>query len=94
MHNSWVFHYFFQKSLFAENNFRIAAINLTTRGQLYTCLVIFATLFLLHLKKSFAPLKLSYIRVSSKFAYNILFHSYSWTNSILSLYVMFIVLKQ
>ena len=33
------FYYFFQKSLFAENYFLIAAINLTTRGPLYTCLV-------------------------------------------------------
>ena len=34
-----VFYYFFQKSLFTENYFLIAAINLATRGPLYTCLV-------------------------------------------------------
>ena len=39
MHDLWAFYYFFQKSLFAENYFLIAAINLTTRGPLYTCLV-------------------------------------------------------
>ena len=39
MHNLWVFYYFFQKSLFTENYFLIAAINLTTRVPLYTCLV-------------------------------------------------------
>ena len=33
------FYYFFQKSLFAENYFAIAVINLTTPGPLYTCLV-------------------------------------------------------
>ena len=33
------FYYFFQKSLFTENYFLIAAINLATRGPLYTCLV-------------------------------------------------------
>ena len=46
MHNLWVFYYFFQKSLFAENNFLIAAINLTTWGPLYTCLVFLS--FLCH----------------------------------------------
>ena len=30
---------FFSKSLFAENDFLIAAMNLTTLGRLYTCLV-------------------------------------------------------
>ena len=40
MHNLWVFCYYFQKSLFAENYFLIAAMNLTTRGPLYTCLVL------------------------------------------------------
>ena len=32
--------YFFQKSLFTENYFLITAINLATRGPLYTCLVL------------------------------------------------------
>ena len=32
IHNLWVFHNFFQKSLFAENYFLIAVMNLTTRG--------------------------------------------------------------
>ena len=41
MHNSWVFYYFFQKSIFTENYFLIAVINLATRGPLYTCLVPF-----------------------------------------------------
>ena len=36
MHNLW----FFQKSLFPENYILIAAINLTTWGPLYTCLVV------------------------------------------------------
>ena len=35
-----VFYYFFPKSLFTENYFPIAAINLATRGPLYTCLVL------------------------------------------------------
>ena len=35
----YVFYFFFQKSL-TENYFMIAAINLATRGPLYTCLVI------------------------------------------------------
>ena len=39
MHNLWVFYQFFQKSRFAENYFLIAAMNLTTRGPQYTCLV-------------------------------------------------------
>ena len=34
-----VFYYFFQKSLFTENYFLFAAINLTSRGPLYTFLV-------------------------------------------------------
>ena len=37
-----VFYYSFQKSLFTENNFLIAAINVATRGPLYTCLVNYA----------------------------------------------------
>ena len=36
----YVFYYFFQKSLFTENYFLIAAINFATRGPLYTCLVL------------------------------------------------------
>ena len=36
----YVFLLFFQKSLFTENYFLIAAINLATRGPLYTCLVL------------------------------------------------------
>ena len=40
MHNLCVFYYFFQKSIFTENYFLIAAaINLATRGPLYTFLV-------------------------------------------------------
>ena len=39
MHSLCVFWLFFQKSLFTENYFLIAAINLATRGPLYTCLV-------------------------------------------------------
>ena len=35
----YVFYYFFQKSLFTENYFLIAGIDLATRGPLYTCLV-------------------------------------------------------
>ena len=38
------FYYFFQKSLFTENYFLIAAINLATRGPCYTCLVYFGLL--------------------------------------------------
>ena len=40
MHNLWVFMLFFQKSLFTETYFLIAAINLATRGPLYTCLIL------------------------------------------------------
>ena len=40
MHNLWFFCYFFQKLLFTENYFLIAAIHLATRGPLYTCLVL------------------------------------------------------
>ena len=41
MHNvSMFFYYFFQKSLFTENYFLIAAINLATQFPLYTCLVL------------------------------------------------------
>ena len=40
MHNLCGFYYFFQNLLFAENYFLIAVINLTTRGPLYTCLVV------------------------------------------------------
>ena len=39
MHNLYIFLLFFQKSLFPENYFLIAAINVATRGPLYTCLV-------------------------------------------------------
>ena len=39
----YVFCYFFQKSLFTENNFLVAAINLATRGPLCNCLVPFKT---------------------------------------------------
>ena len=39
MHKLWFFVIFFQKSLFTENYFLIALINLATRGPLYTCLV-------------------------------------------------------
>ena len=39
MHDLCFFNYFFQKLLFTEN-FLIAAINLATRGPLYTCLVL------------------------------------------------------
>ena len=35
------FYYFVQKSLFTENYFQIAAINVATRGLLYTCLVLY-----------------------------------------------------
>ena len=35
----FLYYYFFQKSLFTENYFLIDAINLATRGPLYTCLV-------------------------------------------------------
>ena len=38
------FYYFFQKSLFAENYFLIAATNVATRGPFYTCLVYTQTL--------------------------------------------------
>ena len=34
-----IYMFFFQKSFFNENHFLIAAINLTTWGSLYTCLV-------------------------------------------------------
>ena len=37
----YVFLLFFQKSLFTENYFLIAAISLATWGPLYTCLVYF-----------------------------------------------------
>ena len=40
MHNLCFFYYFLQKSIFTENYFLIAAINLATRGLLYTCLVL------------------------------------------------------
>ena len=39
MHDLWVLLLFFQKSIFAENYFLIAAMNMTTRGPLYTYLV-------------------------------------------------------
>ena len=39
MHNLCFFYYFSQKSLFIENYFLIAAINLANRGPMYTCLV-------------------------------------------------------
>ena len=39
MHNLCFFYCFCQKLLFAENYFLIAAINLSIRGPLYTCLV-------------------------------------------------------
>ena len=40
MHNLWGFFLFFSKIIFfAENHFLIAAINVTTRCPLYTCLV-------------------------------------------------------
>ena len=39
MHNLCVFGYFVQKSLFTENCFLIAAINVTTQDPLYTSLV-------------------------------------------------------
>ena len=39
MHDLWVFYYFLQKSIFTENYFLIAAINLAIWGPLYTCLV-------------------------------------------------------
>ena len=41
MHNLWVFYCVFFKNYFSENYFLIAAINLATRGPLYTCLVYF-----------------------------------------------------
>ena len=55
------FYYFFQKSLFTENYFLIAAINLDTRGPLYT-FVLFQTYKVL---KTFSidtllPLKLDF----------------------------------
>ena len=42
MHDLWLFYFYhcFQKSLFMEKYFLIAAINLTTRGPLSTCLVV------------------------------------------------------
>ena len=46
MHNLCFFSYFFQKLLFTENYFLIAAINLATRGPLYTCLVTICNLTL------------------------------------------------
>ena len=52
MHNLWVL-LFFQKSLFAEDYFLIAAINLTARIPLYTCLVYIALTFHLLLKWDF-----------------------------------------
>ena len=48
-----VFYYFFQKSLFTENYFLIAAINLATRGPLYTCLV----LIYIHLLVNYNPVR-------------------------------------
>ena len=44
------FYYFFQKSLFTENYFLIAAINLATRGPLYTCLVLAGNLIQRHIQ--------------------------------------------
>ena len=52
MHNLF-FYYFFQKSLFTENYILIAAINLTTQGPLYTCLVILYVYFLKGFNKFF-----------------------------------------
>ena len=50
------FNHFFQKSLFTENYFLIGAINLATRGPLYTCLVLNVSLIMLinfyHYKQS------------------------------------------
>ena len=51
MHNLWSFYYFFQKSLLTENNFLIAAINLATRGALYTCLVLHEVMYTIKDKK-------------------------------------------
>ena len=45
MHKLCFFYCFFQKSLFTENYSLIAAIYLTTRGPLYTCLVLTKILF-------------------------------------------------
>ena len=39
------FDYFLQKSIFTENYFLVAAINLATRGPLCTCLVFFVNKF-------------------------------------------------
>ena len=70
MHNLWGFYIFFKKSLFTENYFLIAAINLTILGPLYTCLVsllfawlisIYQTLVRLEcLKTSWGQCKLAY----------------------------------
>ena len=50
------FYYFFQKSLFTENYFLVAAIDLATLGPLYTCLVTnqieFCTIFFFQLTGS------------------------------------------
>ena len=44
MHSLCVFDYFYQKSLFAENYFLIAGIDLTTQGPLYSFLVIISNI--------------------------------------------------
>ena len=43
------FYQFFQKSLFTENYFLIAVINLATRGPLYTCLVLLYSSFYINI---------------------------------------------
>ena len=45
MHNVCFFYYFFQRSLFAENYFLIAAIDLTTQGPLSLLFFTFAVFF-------------------------------------------------
>ena len=45
MHNLWFLLCFFSKITFTENYFQIAAIYLTTRGPLYTCLVLYEVSF-------------------------------------------------
>ena len=57
MHKLWVLYYFFQKSLFAVNYFLIAAINLTTRGSLHTCLASSPFYFHAFVLRELAPSK-------------------------------------
>ena len=62
IHNLCFFYYFFQKSLFTENYFLIAATNQATRGPLYTCLVLLCCLSLFVLFYKETALKIVFLK--------------------------------